>query len=73
MALKWYHDADGDISSGRLMAVPGFYIGAVVILASVVALFIGNPQAIAMAGIGSTVALACLGLKTVAKKIEDGK
>jgi hypothetical protein len=51
--LAWYQDPRGDVSSMRIIAMMGAVIGGVVVLASLPAFYLGNPQAVGMAGIGA--------------------
>jgi len=51
--MKWYQDPEGNTSSMRIMAMMGTITGCIAVLGSVVAMFTGHPNAIALAGIGA--------------------
>ena len=68
--MKWYQDDKGNISAGRIMAVPVVFLGCGVVIASVIAMFQSNPDAIAMGGIGLGMIGAGLGGKSIAKRME---
>lgn len=50
---KWYQDDKGNISSLRLIVVPSAILGQLVVISGVVAMFMGFPDGVAIAGIGA--------------------
>jgi len=51
--IKWYMDDKGNVSAMRLIVVPSVYLGMLVIICGVVAMFMGNPDAVAAMGVGA--------------------
>jgi hypothetical protein len=51
--MKWYHDASGNVSSMRIMAMLSTVTGCAAVASAVVGFFIGNPQAVMLATVGA--------------------
>ncbi len=67
---KWYQDNDGNISSLRLIAVPSAILGQLVVIAGVVAMFMGYPDGIAASGVGAGLVGLAEGAKAWQKQSE---
>lgn len=63
MENKWYHDDKGNISSLRIIVVPGAYVGFISIIAGLVGMF----MQIADAGIAMTVGAGMVATAQAAK------
>lgn len=48
----WYHDSDGDVSTMRIVTMMAAIVGCIAVLSGSVALFLGIPEGVALAGIG---------------------
>lgn len=51
--LKWYHDAEGNVSTMRILAVWGAGLGTALIVSGVIAMFLNNAMAVAAMGTGA--------------------
>ena len=54
--MKWYQDSEGNTSSMRIMAMIATVTGAGVVIASMVALFLGI-ESTGIAGVGAALAV----------------
>jgi hypothetical protein len=54
--MKWYEQKDGIISSMRIIVMMSAFVGNVVVLAGAVAVFMGKPEGVGLAGIGAGMA-----------------
>lgn len=73
MASKWYEDDNGNISSLRLIIVPGAYVGFITILAGVVAMFLQLPAAGTAMTVGAGMIATAQGAKAWQKGSEQKK
>lgn len=63
MSKKWYQDREGGTSSMRIIAMLCVVTGCAAVAAGAVAMFMGIPESVAIAGVGAGMA----GLGEVAK------
>jgi len=68
--VKWYESKPGQTSSIRIMAMISVIVGSVTVLASVVAMFLGNPSCVAIGGIGAGLASVGEVTKSIQKRSE---
>jgi hypothetical protein len=64
--MKWYQDQEGNTSSMRIMAMLSTITGCFAVAAGAVAMFLGYPESVAIAGIGGGMA----GLGELAKAMQ---
>jgi len=67
---KWYQDNLGNVSSMRLIAVSGAFIGMAAVIASVVAMFMRIEGAVGMGGISGGLVTTAMTLKWAQKQAE---
>jgi len=51
--MKWYQDSEGNTSSMRMMAMIATVTGALAVLGGVLGMFLGRPDAAAIAAVGA--------------------
>ena len=61
----WYHNRDGDISSGRIAMMMIVILGCIVVLFSLVTFILRYPDSILLAGVGTTLITIGMGEKAI--------
>lgn len=70
--MKWYQDGQGHTSSMRIMAMMGTTVGCLTVISCIVGLFLGMSDAVALAAIGSGMAVGGEWAKGWQAKTEGG-
>ena len=68
---KWYQDDKGNISSLRLIVVPGAYIGFITTMAGLVGMFMQLPDAGIAMTVGAGMVATSQGAKAWQKRSEE--
>ena len=68
---KWYQGPDGEVSSTRIVVVPGAYLALSVVAAATVAFFCRIEGWELLAGIGTGLITILAGFKTLSKNTEE--
>lgn len=67
---KWWQDDKGNMSSLRIIVVPGAYIGFITIISGLVAMFLQLPDAGVALTVGSGIVATSQGAKAWQKRSE---
>ncbi len=69
--MKWYQDDKGNVSTTRILTLPAGFVGILITIAGVVAMFMNNQTAGTAMGIGLGMLGLALGGKVGQKYIEN--
>lgn len=70
---KWWQDDNGNMSSLRIIIVPGAYIGFITILSGLAAMYLSLPDAGTALTVGAGIVATSQGAKAWQKRSESNK